>query len=300
LTFELYAWRFTLRAEEMVVFPRTMSGNMLRGALGGAFRRLACVPESSGAYARVFEPRETGVGPSGFADRPRPFVFRSSHLDGQRFPPGASFHFDLHVFDVRNPLLELFAQAFAEISTEGLGAGRARVELVDVQALDAERTPSGSERPTALSLLPESAPVERVSVRFVSPTELKSGGELAERPDFRSLFARIRDRVCALQSLYGAAPFDVDFKGMGERAGEVQMTRCEVRHVAASRRSSKTGQVHPLGGFVGEAEYEGELAEFLPWLRAAEWTGVGRQTVWGKGQIRVEGAQREDAARPDA
>jgi hypothetical protein len=34
-------------------------------------------------------------------------------------------------------------------------------------------------------------------------------------------------------------------------------------------------------------EYAGELGEFLPWLRAARWTGVGRQTVWGKGDLRV-------------
>jgi len=46
--------------------------------------------------------------------------------------------------------------------------------------------------------------------------------------------------------------------------------------------------VHSLGGFTGEAEYEGDLAEFLPWLRAARWVGVGRQTVWGKGELRVE------------
>jgi len=43
------------------------------------------------------------------------------------------------------------------------------------------------------------------------------------------------------------------------------------------------GQRHPLGGFVGEAEYEGELAEFLPYLRLGKWVGVGRQTVWGRG-----------------
>jgi hypothetical protein len=30
------------------------------------------------------------------------------------------------------------------------------------------------------------------------------------------------------------------------------------------------------------------MAEFLPYLEAARWTGVGRQTVWGKGEIAVE------------
>ena len=45
--------------------------------------------------------------------------------------------------------------------------------------------------------------------------------------------------------------------------------------------------MHSIGGFVGEAEYEGDLAEFVPYLRVAKWTGVGRQTVWGKGEVEV-------------
>jgi hypothetical protein len=44
-----------------------------------------------------------------------------------------------------------------------------------------------------------------------------------------------------------------------------------------------------VGGFTGFATYIGEMGEFLPILRAAEWTGVGRQTVWGNGAIKLEG-----------
>ncbi len=58
--------------------------------------------------------------------------------------------------------------------------------------------------------------------------------------------------------------------------------------MSAERRSGRTGKTHPIGGFIGSADYEGELAEFLPFLEAARWTGVGRQTVWGKGEISVE------------
>ncbi|MGB9605238.1 MAG: CRISPR system precrRNA processing endoribonuclease RAMP protein Cas6, partial [Bryobacteraceae bacterium] len=39
--------------------------------------------------------------------------------------------------------------------------------------------------------------------------------------------------------------------------------------------------------FTGEVEYEGDVAEFVPYLEAAQWTGVGRQTVWGKGELAV-------------
>jgi CRISPR/Cas system endoribonuclease Cas6 (RAMP superfamily) len=58
--------------------------------------------------------------------------------------------------------------------------------------------------------------------------------------------------------------------------------------LAKHRRSSRTGQSHGIGGFVGWAEYQGELSEFLPILQAAQWTGVGRHCVWGNGELRVE------------
>ena len=103
-----------------------------------------------------------------------------------------------------------------------------------------------------------------------------------------SLLARIRDRASTLRELYGDGPLAIDFKALGERASLVSITRCELALVAAERVSRGTGQTHPLGGFTGFAEYAGDLAEFVPYLKIARWTGVGRQTVWGKGEIAYE------------
>ena len=128
------------------------------------------------------------------------------------------------------------------------------------------------------------AGIRRIRVRFLTPTELKG----ASRPCFHVLLARIRDRVSTLRAMYQGGPIEVDFKALKERAALVQMTRCEIEHVEAERTSRRTGQTHSLGGFVGIAEYEGDLGEFVPYLEAAGWTGVGRQTVWGKGQIACE------------
>ena len=131
------------------------------------------------------------------------------------------------------------------------------------------------------------ASVDRVTVTFVTPTELKASGKVIDQPEFGVLFARLRDRVCTLRALYGSGPLELDFRGMGARAGAIQLMHCNLAWQHASRTSRRTGQTHPLGGFTGEAEYQGVLAEFLPWLRAGRWTGVGRQTVWGKGEIHV-------------
>jgi hypothetical protein len=115
--------------------------------------------------------------------------------------------------------------------------------------------------------------VDRVRVRFATPTALNSGQQVAERPKFGVLASRIRDRLSTLRELYDGGPLEIDFRQFGDLAERVRLTRCELRRVDVMRQSSRTGQVHPIGGFVGEAEYEGDLAEFVPFLREARWTG---------------------------
>ena len=299
--------RFCFLARESIHFAQAKSANILRGAFGTIFRRLACLPQCAGArecewrancpYARLFEPAAIGPGPSGLADWPRPFVFRATHLDGLTLASGTRFHFDLNLFGLESNAIAYFVLAFAQLAREGLGPGRRKVELISVKQLDEHGRPSSviydSEstvlRPEApaleLSLAAGSEVVTRLAVRFVTPTELKSGQQIAARPEFGILAARIRDRISTLAELYGTGPLQIDFRAFGERANRVQMTRCELQKIDIKRQSSRTGQVHAIGGFVGEAEYEGELTEFVPYLRAAKWTGVGRQTVWGKGEI---------------
>jgi hypothetical protein len=311
LTFEFYRFRFRFRSAGTLFFPRHKSGNMVRGAFGNIFRKLVCVPECRGArgcdvratcpYARVFEPQSLyGEGPSGFADWPRPFVFRAAHLDGRAIQPSEHFHFDIHIFDMRDPALPYFVRAFARLAQEGLGPGRVSAELTEVDQLDAggerlSRVFDGQQfhnralaEPSRVDLEPGTTPIRKLRVRFVTPTELKSGHQLADRPVFGILAGRLRDRISTLRELYGAGPLPMDFRAMGERAAAVRLSRCHLQQIDADRVSSRTGRRHPLGGFTGEAEYEGEMAEFVPYLRAGKWTGVGRQTVWGKGELDVE------------
>jgi hypothetical protein len=297
LRFEFYPLRFEFRALEPIRFPEGKAANTLRGGLGLAFRRIACSPECARAagcerravcaYARIFEPAASGsdaYSPSGLADWPRPFVFRARHLDGKAFLAGDAFCFDLNLFCREREATDYFAQSFAALGREGLGPERGRAELVSA--------PANGLLPISLDLCARPDAPSRVRVEFLSPTELKNDRGLVERPEFPVLFRRIRDRISTLGQLYGEGALELDFRGSGARAAEVRMTRCEMRHVEVRRRSGRTGQSHSIGGFVGMAEYEGDLREFLPYLEAAQWTGVGRQAVWGKGEIRVAEAPR--------
>jgi hypothetical protein len=262
LELDVTALRLEFKAEDPIHFPAGKAANILRGSLGLALP------------AEIFAPRGEG-GPSGLADRPRPFVLRVRHLDGVTVRAGEVFHVGVNVFQAT--AVEAIIRGFTEAGAAGFGPGRGRAVLKGCH----------SEQ-ISLNLAPNCVDFDRIRVDFVTPTELKHEGHVAVSPEFPLLAARVRDRVSGLRALYGAGPLDLDFAGFGARAAAVRMTRCEIRDVAVERRSSRTGQTHPIGGFVGVAEYEGPLAEFVPFLEAARWTGVGRQAVWGKGEIAVE------------
>ncbi|MGA2117346.1 MAG: CRISPR system precrRNA processing endoribonuclease RAMP protein Cas6 [Bryobacteraceae bacterium] len=291
IPFEFYRVRLHLRARGALRFPMP-AANLLRGALG--YR----LEDRQQDYARWFRPGapQGGPAPSGLADWPRPFVLRASHLDGLECHPEKCWNFDVHVF-AREAVWPLVG-ALAGAAERGMGRGRVASELLKIEAVDLENggtdfspgsagDPTGPVPPISLNLAYTGEPAGHVSLRFVTPTELKGQPSTGEEPDFGTLFARLRDRLGNLRAFYGAGPLEVDFRGLGERARSIRLVHARLGWERAQRRSSRTGQVHPLGGFTGEADYEGDLGEFMPWLWAARWVGVGRQTVWGRGDVRV-------------
>ena len=278
MTFDFLASAFRFTACAPITFDAWGSGNWLRGAFGSALREEACKPDCPGraglpvscphredcSYSRIFEPVGRS-GPSGLADPPRPFVFRLRDLANRSVAPGGEFRVHLNFFDTRRRDLPELARAFGRL---------ARAELID-----------SSTTLFSLSLDPILDQPTHLSVHFLSPADLKS---TAPPFEFSTLFARARDRVSTLRTLYGPGPLDVQFRALGERARAVRTTRMDLRRVRRERTSGRTGQTHSIGGFVGVAEYEGPIAEFLPILQAARWTGVGRHCVWGNGEIAIE------------
>ena len=260
LIFRLRAYHFHFRAIESVYFPPGKAGNVLRGALG----TVALPPESN--------------RPSGLADPPRPFVLRAAHLDGKRFEPGEAFSLDVNVFDPHSSLPGALAAAFSELARTGLGPRRGRVELL------------GSEDEAVAIPLAGGAEISKCSLLFRTPTELK-GNPSSDAMPFGILFARVRDRISTLSSLYGEGPLPIDFRALADRASLVRTVHCDLQYRDVWRSSSRTGAVHGIGGVTGRVDYEGDLTEFLPYLRAAWWTGVGRHTVWGNGAIEVVRAE---------
>lgn len=303
LVFRVRPLRFVFRAEGRIFVPPGKTENLFRGALGMALKRVGCGEECQGiepcdsepmcGYRRIFAPKMAHC-PSGLADPPRPFVLRVARRSEGWIERGGELEIGVHLFDLDADLVRYLVVAFAQLGTAGIGPGRGRCRLVAVDQ-DAVRlfehgTMAAPQLPSALEVGLDGCPEwsGRLEVEFVTPAEIKADGGVVARPEFRVLMARVRDRVASLMTIYQGTKLEMDFDGFLREAAEVRLTDSGLESTRAMRRSTRTGQSHALGGVVGRLVYEGPVGRYLPWLAAAAWTGVGRQTVWGKGQIAVQ------------
>jgi len=302
-------YRFTFRCEQAAWFPAGTLTNHLRGAFGIIFRRMVCRPgcsrpetcpsASTCPYARLFAPRLNGIGRPDMADMPRPFVLRAPVSDDLHLAAGDTFLFDLHLFDFSQPNLRYFIWAFLELAVEGLGRGNPRVRLEKVERIAGDGKPTVvvfdklGIRPDAesvtlrLSLTPPEQPVDSLRLEFLTPTETSHQKMELRTPYFPAIVGRACDRIEKLCQFFQTRLPYVDFRRLRERAQAVQMLEVRLCETEIWRKSRGTGQIHEVGGFLGYADFAGDLTEFVPWLKAAWWTGVGRYTVWGQGAVRV-------------
>jgi hypothetical protein len=145
--------RVSARARERLQLPAN-PGSSLRGAFGMALKRLVCVrpdlsrcapcPMLAGcAYPQIFEPqaRAGEPGTKGFQDLPRPYVVRIPAGE-QVVPPGSALSWGMTLVGSAVQQLPYFALAWRAMGEQGLGQGRGRFELEQVEALDLDGSPS--------------------------------------------------------------------------------------------------------------------------------------------------------------
>lgn len=275
-----------------------------------------CPLTRSCPYKVVFEP-----SPPAGADRlsknqdiPRPFMFRAPHTKQTRFELGQRFDFGLVLVGHALDFLPYFVLSFRELAAAGLGLNRARCSLERVEHVKSIPSGTGPEdsqpeliytseeerfranetvtagewikrRLDDVSTRNGDRGVQRVTIRFLTPTFLRADGEIIRRPEFHHVFKRLRDRINALSAFYGDGPLDVDFQVLGKRAEEIRTISARFGWAERYRTSSRTHRTHELSGVVGEGMYEGEVQEFLPWLALGELTGLGRHAAFGNGVL---------------
>lgn len=318
-TLQVCHLRLHLEPECELLLPAHNKGNALRGGFGVAFRRLVCVDmrwecaectlRFTCAYTTVFNPflPPDADRMTGNRDIPRPFVFKPPLSTQTHFPRGAALVFELVVIGKAIEYLPYFIVAFRALGDIGLGLNRTPVRLARVEALDVGRSPALAYEgelnlmhptpPISLDLrVPDatSAGDDALALRFLTPTTLRAGStadrpaQLVRRPEFHHIIKRLRDRLNALATFFGNGPLPLDFKALGEAAEQVRTVDDRTQWQERARFSARRNTPHDLSGFMGTMSFCGNVARFLPLLRAGELVHVGKNAVFGNGWLQVQ------------
>ncbi len=115
------------------------------------------------------------------------------------------------------------------------------------------------------------------------------------RPEFHVLFRRLLGRLSSLSVFHCGARLDADFTGLIDRARGVRLVADRTQWATWTRYSSRQDRRMDLGGILGEAEYEGDLQPFWPYLVFGQWTHVGKNATFGLGRYEIAEARKEVA-----
>lgn len=296
--------RFELLPESPLQLPFEERGNVLRGAFGAVFQRAVCDPECPGAahcprretcaYAMLFEPGwRAGATRFGVEDAPRPFVFRPSLDPNPNFGQERPLFFELRLFGQAIEVAQFFVHAFQSLAQAGF-QGR-RVRLASVYSLDWAGTLDNAlvldgvttrNLPLVLKLgelYIRRCPDGPLRVDFLTPTWLRHAGADQRVPSPEALICRVRDRLSFLSLIYEGREWQADYGTIGKLARQIRLSHVEGGWAALSRRSTRTGQIMPMAGFVGTAIYENLPPALWPLLVVGQEIHVGRFAVWGNG-----------------
>jgi hypothetical protein len=137
--------------------------------------------------------------------------------------------------------------------------------------------------------LPEPLNLNRsnLELRFLTPTRIRVQRDLQSGVTFELLMKAILRRIWQVASVHCGVELALDHRRLIERAGEVSVVRSHLRWHDWERYSNRQHTSMRMGGFVGEMEFTGLDAEFLPVLALGEVLHVGTGTTMGLGKFEV-------------
>ncbi len=303
--------RFLLEVQRDCRLP-PYAGSMLRGLLGHGLRGAVCVTGARRCdgcllqhhcfYSRFFEsPVADGELAQRFSATPHPWVLEPPQRLPRQLPGGGRIDFSLLILGESASHLAYLVHALQRTGARGLGRDNTPFRLADVAW---ERTlgtgqwqscydpDSGTLETVGLTAWPAlQPPPGRWRLRLITPLRMKRHGRLMGPRDFDPAFwlHSAGQRIRLLHRLYGARDTAIPVLPDPQAIADGAIVEQRLRWHDWTRYSSRQRTRMQMGGLVGELLLDGQrLAPWWPWLWAAQWLHLGKQTAMGLGQFRIE------------
>ena len=277
-----------------------------------------CLLRQQCVYSWVFE---TPV-PSGaqmmqkYTAAPHPFVIEPPAEEQETYQVKEEMSFGLVLIGRAIDYLPYFIYAFEELGHIGIGKGKGKYQLVEVaeesplpepastcqngptlQNKDARRKViyRGHDKMLAASITPvqwpdiiDSPPPSRISLTFLTPTRIKYEDSLTKELEFHVFFRNLLRRISMLSYFHcGQKLDDSGFKDLIEQATKIKTISRTLHWNDWERYSNRQESRMNMGGFTGEAIYEGNFSSFWPYIKLGAHVHVGKGSSFGLGRYEI-------------
>jgi len=291
-----------LQAKERLYLP-PYKGSTIRGAFGSAFRRISCpfqkrdckkcLLKNKCVYSYVFEtprPEDSKIMRK-YENVPHPFIIEPPFDTKTEYEPNDSLSFRLTLFGKGIDFLPYFIYSFEEMSNYGLGKGRGKLVVQSVNQGrniiydGTSKTLKSGVQVKELKIQKSRKTASLIRLKFLTPLRIVYRGRIAQSLDFHILIRSLLRRIGLLSYFHSDKPFEIDFQSLINKAMKIKTRRANFERLDWTRYSFRQDQVIRMDGLLGEATYEGNLTEFIPYLKIGEKVHLGKGTAFGLGKF---------------
>ena len=127
----------------------------------------------------------------------------------------------------------------------------------------------------------------KITISLLTPLRLRFDGHITDKLEFHVLIRNLLRRISSLSYFHCGEKFQVDFKGLIEKASAVKQIKSDTQWFDWKRYSTRQEEWMSLGGITGTVSYEGNLTEFMSLLKLGEYVHVGKGTSFGLGKYEI-------------
>jgi hypothetical protein len=310
-------FEIVLQSQSEAVLP-TLIGSTLRGAFGHALKAISCSVKHQDCekcflsevclYSTVFEPTSS----SKIKDIPRPFIFdppippftrdiSENQTLKLRIAEKGKISFGLTLIGESVKKLPYFIYAFELMARHGLGVNRQSFSIAEVFGIDANNSKHSIYTPNLSKILPfeKTSLAELVEHRakgltlsnslkivFQTPLRIRRNKELLENLTFAEFFKQCSLRLKFIAENYGSR-LEYDYQTLAKQSEKIKTTSANIWRHKFLRRSNRQDRTFDLDGMLGEIEFQGDFAGFLPFITASEFLHIGSASSLGLGKFAI-------------
>lgn len=127
----------------------------------------------------------------------------------------------------------------------------------------------------------------KITISLLTPLRLRFDSHITDKIEFHVLIRNLLRRISSLSYFHCGEKFQVDFKGLIEKAKGVKLSKGDIHWYDWKRYSTRQEEWMSLGGVTGTVSYEGDISNFILLLRLGEYVHVGKGTSFGLGKYEI-------------